>query len=66
MCIDRGWAVKLAGGLRVFSVHNTWHEAIDTAREIARNKGSELFIRRRNGHIRDCDSHGSNPYPHEG
>ena len=63
---DRGWAVKPAGGSRASSVHNTQREAIDTAREIARNQRSELFIHGRDGRIRERDSHGNDPYPPKG
>ncbi|WP_367280921.1 DUF2188 domain-containing protein, partial [uncultured Alistipes sp.] len=41
-------------------------EAIDIAREIARNQESELLIHRPNGQIRDRDSYGNDPYPPKG
>lgn len=61
-----GWAVKPAKGQRASSVHETQRDAIDRAREIARNQGTELFIHRRDGRIRERDSHGNDPYPPEG
>ena len=42
-------------------------EAIDAAREIARNQNGELLIHGRNGQIRERDSSGSNdPFPPRG
>jgi hypothetical protein len=61
------WAVKGAGNSRATKVHDTQQEAIDTAREIARNQGGELLIHGRNGQIRERDSVGNNdPYPPRG
>ena len=63
---DRGWAVRGAGSQRATSVHRTQREAIDAAREIARNQDSELLIHGRDGRIRDRDSHGNDPFPPKG
>jgi uncharacterized protein YdaT len=61
-----GWAVKPKGGKRPSSVHDTQQEAIDRAREVARNQESELFIHRPDGRIRERDSYGNDPFPPEG
>ena len=61
-----GWAVRGAGSQRATSVHPTQQEAIDTAREIARNQGTELFIHGRDGRIRARDSYGNDPFPPKG
>ncbi|AOX61072.1 DUF2188 domain-containing protein [Stenotrophomonas rhizophila] len=61
-----GWAVRGAGNQRATSLHDTQQQAIDAAREIARNQESELVIHRPNGQIRDKDSHGPDSYPPEG
>lgn len=63
---DGEWAVRGAGASRVTSVHDTQQEAINRAREIAQNQGTELIIHRRNGEIRERDSHGRDPFPPEG
>lgn len=63
---DRGWAVQGAGAGRATSVHPTQQAAIDAARDIARNQGSELLIHGRNGQIRARDSHGNDPHPPKG
>jgi uncharacterized protein YdaT len=61
-----GWAVRPAGGSRASSVHDTQREAIDRAREISRNQGTELLIHGRDGRIRDKDSHGHDSFPPKG
>src|SRR4051812_33233905 len=61
-----GWAVKGAGSERATSLHRTQGEAIERAREIARNQESELVIHRPNGQIRDKDSYGNDPFPPKG
>jgi hypothetical protein len=57
------WAVRGEGNGRPTSVHRTQAEAIDAAREIARNQRSELVIHRSDGRIRDRDSYGNDPLP---
>ena len=61
-----GWAVKGSGSQKASSVHSTQKSAIDTARSIARNQGSELLVHGKNGQIRSRDSHGKDPYPPKG
>jgi hypothetical protein len=61
-----GWAVRGAGNSRATSVHGTQAAAIDAARGIARNQGSELLIHGRNGQIRERDSYGGDPFPPRG
>ncbi len=55
---DDQWAVRGENKSRVASVHGTQQEAIDAARDIARNQGGELLIHGRNGQIRRRDSSG--------
>ena len=61
-----GWAVKPEGGKSPSSVHDTQRDAIERAREIARNQRSELLIHGRDGRIRERDSHGRDPFPPKG
>lgn len=61
-----GWAVKGEGDQRATSVHNTQQQAVDAARQIARNQQSELVIHRPDGRIRDKDSYGHDPFPPKG
>jgi len=63
---DGQWAVRAEGSERVTSVHPTQREAIETAREISRNQGSEMLIHGRDGRIRERDTHGNDPYPPRG
>ena len=60
-----GWAVKGEGNKRA-TITNTQKEAIQHAREISRNQETELFIHRKDGTIRERDSHGHDPYPPKG
>jgi len=61
-----GWAVKGEGNQRATSVHITQQQAVDAARQIARNQQSELVIHRPDGRIRDKDSYGHDPFPPKG
>jgi hypothetical protein len=66
--VPRGndWAVKREGSDRATSVVPTQREAIEIAREIAKNNNSELFIHGRDGRIRERDSFGNDPHPPQG
>lgn len=63
---DGGWQVKGEGNERATVRTSTQKEAIDRAREISRNQGSELIIHRPDGRIREKNSHGNDPFPPEG
>lgn len=63
---DEQWAVKGSGAQRATVVVDTQKEAIDRAREIASNQGTELFIHGRDGRIRERDSHDNDPCPPKG
>lgn len=58
-----GWAVRGEGNERNTRVHDTQAEAIEAAREIAKNQQSDLVIHRSDGRIRDRDSYGNDPFP---
>ena len=60
------WAVRGEGNERVTSNHDTQREAIEQAREIARNQESELLIHGKDGKIRARDSYGGDPFPPPG
>ncbi|MDF2177884.1 DUF2188 domain-containing protein [Aliiglaciecola sp. CAU 1673] len=57
------WAVRGEGNTRDTSHHATQREAIDAARQTARNQQSELIIKGRDGKIRARDSYGNDPFP---
>jgi uncharacterized protein YdaT len=60
------WAVIGEGNERHSSIHSTQRDAINAAREIARNQHSELLIHGEDGRIRQRDSYGGDPYPPRG
>ncbi|MEK7234230.1 MAG: DUF2188 domain-containing protein [Elusimicrobiota bacterium] len=60
---EDGWAVKGEGNGRDTSRHTTQAEAIDAARDIAKNQRSEVVIHDRHNLIRDKDSYGNDPCP---
>lgn len=55
------WEVKTEKSEKAHRITDTQKEAIDIAREIARNQQSELIIHRPNGEIRQKDSYGNDP-----
>ncbi len=60
------WAVRKSGTDRVTRKYETQQEAIDAAREIARNQRTEVYIHGRDGRIRKRDSCGNDPFPPKG
>ncbi len=63
---EGGWQVKRDGDDQPSHRTDTQAEAIEIARPISQNQGSELQIHRPDGRIRQSDSHGNDPYPPEG
>jgi hypothetical protein len=66
MTHPNGWQIKRDGGQRPSRVLDKKQDAVDLAREISRNQGTELQIHDRKGRIRQSDSHGNDPYPPKG
>jgi len=60
------WGVRGAGNSKVTKTAETQSEAIEKAREIAKNQKSEMVIHRPDGRIRDKNSYGNDPYPPKG
>ena len=56
-----GWGVKGEGNKKNTANTRTQGEAINIAREIAKNQKSEVVIHRPDGRIRDKDSYGNDP-----
>ncbi len=50
---EEGWAVKGEGNERYTAIYTYQDEAIERAREIARNYQADLIIHREDGTIRD-------------
>jgi hypothetical protein len=63
---QNGWAVRGAGNSRVTKTVSTQTQAIEIARSIAQNQGSEMIIHRPNGQIRERNSYGNDPFPPKG
>ncbi|MBL8577106.1 MAG: DUF2188 domain-containing protein [Mesorhizobium sp.] len=60
------WSVRQSGASRATGTYATQGEAIERARSIARNQGTELYIHGRDGRIRERDSYNKDPYPPKG
>ena len=60
------WAIKGAGNEKNTRITDTQAEAINIARSIAQNQGSELFIHNRQGQIRERNTYGNDPNPPQG
>lgn len=60
------WRVRRAGASKASGVFRTQEEAVDHAREVARNQKTELFIHGRDGRIRERNSYGDDRHPPKG
>ncbi len=63
---ENGWAVKSAGSDRATKTFDRQSDAIDFARDVARNQRSELLVHGADGKIRARDSYGNDPHPPKG
>ena len=63
---DGKWAFRKAGADRIARMFATQREAVQAARDIARNQGTELYVHGRDGRIRERDSYGKDPFPPKG
>ena len=61
-----GWDVKRGGAERASGHFDRKQDAVDSAREISRNQGTELKIHNQDGRISQSDSHGNDPNPPKG
>lgn len=57
------WAVKGANNSRVTRVVTTQKQAIEIARDIARNQHSEMRVQGMDGRFRTCNSYGNDCCP---
>lgn len=58
-----GWAVRRTGSFRSSSTFSSQGAALTYARKNAKSEGSEVFVHRPDGTIRDWDSYGADPHP---
>ena len=63
---DGGWDNRRAGSQRSSGHYESKWDAVDAAREVSRNQGTELFIHGLDGRIQRKDSHGNDPFPPRG
>ncbi|EXU80590.1 hypothetical protein AX13_15125 [Comamonas aquatica DA1877] len=63
---EDGWAVQGAGAKRATELFDRKTDAVDRARAISQNQGTELLIHGRNGQIQSKDSHGNDKFPPKG
>lgn len=61
--VNNKWNVKGAGNSRATKTFDTQKEAIEFAKQTAKNQKSEVVIHGRDGKIRDKDSYGNDPNP---
>ena len=61
-----GWGIRGENNHKLTKITETQSEAIQIAREIAKNQSSELLIHGKDGKIRERDSYGNDPYPPKG
>lgn len=61
-----GWDIKQSGGQRSSGHFGTKQDAVNRAREISRNQGTELVVHNMDGKISRKDSHGRDPFPPKG
>ncbi|MDD2516245.1 MAG: DUF2188 domain-containing protein [Candidatus Gracilibacteria bacterium] len=60
------WAVKKAGSDKITKSFDNQKNAIEYAKEIAKNNNSELFIHGKTGKIRERNSYGNDNFPPRG
>ena len=63
---DGKWSVRRTGSSRASGIYDTQREAVEKARQMARNQHTELYIHGRDGRIRERNSYGGDPYPPKG
>ena len=63
---DGRWAVRKGGSYRITRSFGTQQEAIEAARDIARNQRADLYIHDRNGEVQERDSYKDDPVPPRG
>lgn len=61
-----GWDIKQSGAQRSSGHFDTKREAIDRARTLSNNQGTELVIHTKDGKIGHKDSNGGDPFPPKG
>lgn len=63
---EGGWNIKRSGGQRASHHFDRKEDAVNKARNISGNQGTELFIHKKDGTIQRKDSHGRDKFPPRG
>lgn len=63
---DKNWAVRSEGSEKVSKVTTTQKEAIEIAKQQAKNNSGEVFIHGTDGKIRERNTYGEDPFPPKG
>ena len=58
---DRTWAVRKSGSDRVTRHFDTWDEALEAARKLARKQKTSLYIHGPDGRVRKRECYGEEP-----
>ncbi len=64
--MDGKWSVRKAGAARASGTYETQGEAVERARTLAKNQGTELYVHGKDGRIRERNSYGKDPFPPKG
>lgn len=64
--VNGGWDVKKSGADRASKHFDTQADAIQWAKEVARNQNTELYVHGTDGRIREKNSYGKDPFPPKG
>jgi uncharacterized protein YdaT len=64
--VGNGWAVKGQGAERISVITSSQREAIDYARQIARDAHAEIIVHGRDGKIRDRTSYAKDTHAPKG
>jgi len=60
---ENDWKVIKGGSEKAIKLFDTKQKAIEYARTISQNQGTELVIHKKDGTIQNSDSHGNDPFP---
>lgn len=60
---DGRWAVHGEGNSKATKIFDNKQDAIEYAKNIAKNQQSELIVQKRDGRIQSKDSYGNDPFP---
>jgi len=63
---DGKWSVMRSGAKRASGTFQTQKEAVEHARKMAKDQGTELYIHGEDGRIRDRNSYGKDSHPPKG